>query len=59
MSPEPRLALIIVSMIVVLASTFILGAWWGSHDRLCVTAPSSHGTIVWCASGTPAGDLGQ
>lgn len=39
--------------VALLVAVFLLGAWWGSHDRLCVTAPSPVGDVVWCSQGDP------
>lgn len=58
-SGTTRLATLLFTAAVFLIAAFMAGAWFGSRDRLCVTAPANGTTIVWCAHGTPKGRLEQ
>jgi len=55
--PTPGDVLMAMRVLFSLLCAFLLGVWWGSRDRLCVTAPTGSGTIVWCAAGEPRGSL--
>lgn len=51
-------ALVKAVLVLVLAgAAFLSGAAYGSRDRLCVTAGTPSGTVVYCANGKPAVNL--
>ena len=45
----------LIANIALIFIAFLLGAWYGGHDRTCVTATAENGaTVVYCSTGDPS-----